>query len=191
VKKEKPRRQPVIIIPLEATAITFTVVALSAMSFSWKTPFELIQVGTAMLERCSPNNHAASAALVLTEFTIRSEVGRTKTFRNIEDAESSTKWISDHRAFPDCDVERGHKYLASLRCIMSYGNNDIIDQIMDLNWWRNTRLAVKHNFSIGLWKNETDRPISPPLGTQPKDLCIVRSGNVNVIDADHDTIDFS
>jgi hypothetical protein len=34
VKKEKPRRQPVIIIPLEATAITFTVVALSAMSFS-------------------------------------------------------------------------------------------------------------------------------------------------------------
>jgi hypothetical protein len=29
-EKEKPRRQPVIIIPSEATAITFTVVALSA-----------------------------------------------------------------------------------------------------------------------------------------------------------------
>ena len=53
--------------------------------------------------------------------------------RGIEDAKSRTKWISDYRAFPNCDVERGHEYFASLRCIMSYGNNDIIDQIMDLN----------------------------------------------------------
>ena len=90
-----------------------------------------------------PKSRAASAALVLPEFTIRSissvdsalssvrvlalglfrgfacssrqalpfcEVGRTKTFRGIEDAKSRTKWISEYRALPDCDVERGHDY---------------------------------------------------------------------------------
>jgi hypothetical protein len=55
------------------------------------------------------------------------EVWRTKTLRGIEDAKPGTKWISDYRAFPNSDVERGHEDLASLRCIMSYGNNDIID----------------------------------------------------------------
>jgi hypothetical protein len=55
------------------------------------------------------------------------EVLRAKALRGIEDAKSRTKWISDYRAFPNCDVERGQEYLASLRCIMSHGNNDIID----------------------------------------------------------------
>ena len=45
------------------------------------------------------------------------EIRRTKALRGIEDAKSRTKWISDHRAFPNCDVERGHKYLAPPCCI--------------------------------------------------------------------------
>ena len=55
------------------------------------------------------------------------EVRWTKALRGIEDAKSRTKWISDYRALPDRDIERGHEYLASLRCVMSYGNGDIID----------------------------------------------------------------
>jgi hypothetical protein len=55
------------------------------------------------------------------------EVRRTKTLRNIEDAKSRTKWISDYRAFPNRDIEWDHEYLAPLRCVMSYGDNDIID----------------------------------------------------------------
>jgi hypothetical protein len=55
------------------------------------------------------------------------EVRRAKALRIIKDAKSRTKWISDYRAFPNCDVERGHQYLATLCYIMSHGNNDIID----------------------------------------------------------------
>jgi hypothetical protein len=55
------------------------------------------------------------------------EVWRTKALRGIEDAKSRAKWVSDYRTFPNGDIERGHEDLASLRCVMSYGNNDIID----------------------------------------------------------------
>jgi hypothetical protein len=56
------------------------------------------------------------------------EVGRTKALRGIEDAESRTKWISDYRAFPNSDVERGDEDLATFRRVMNYGENDTIDQ---------------------------------------------------------------
>ncbi len=40
------------------------------------------------------------------------EVRSSMALRGIEDAKSRTKWISDYRAFPNCDVEWGHEYLA-------------------------------------------------------------------------------
>ncbi len=54
------------------------------------------------------------------------EVRRTKAIGGIEGEKSRTKWISDYRAFPNCDVERSHEYLASLRYIVGCGNSDII-----------------------------------------------------------------
>jgi len=47
----------------------------------------------------------------------------------------------------------------------------------ELAFTGNSCLAVKHNFSIGFWKNEANRPFSTPLG--------VGGRNVNILYTDH------
>jgi hypothetical protein len=55
------------------------------------------------------------------------KVWRTKPLRQVEDAKACAKRIPDYRTFPNGNVERPNKYVASFCCIMSYDSNDIID----------------------------------------------------------------
>jgi hypothetical protein len=55
------------------------------------------------------------------------QIQRTEAFRQVENAKSYAKWISDYRTFPNRNVERRDEYVASFCCVMNGGSNDIID----------------------------------------------------------------
>ncbi|TMD69077.1 MAG: hypothetical protein E6I91_02990 [Chloroflexi bacterium] len=62
-----------------------------------------------------------------TDVPLLQQVKWTRSLRHIKNAQPRAKWVSDHRAFPNRNIERLNKQTTSFRHIVRYDSDNIID----------------------------------------------------------------